>query len=319
MKYLITGGMGFLGSHLAEELLKRGNEVTCLDLFEEKRCTHFRDWETYRLVIDTILNKPLVTQLVRSADAVIHLAAIAEPQQYVQLPRKTIEVNLKASLAILEEVTATNKLFFFSSTSEIYGKNTVQPFREDSDRILGSTDINRWCYSSAKAMVEHYINALHQEQLLEFVGIRIFNCYGPRLKGRVVSKFIDQVQSGKPIVIHGEGAQQRCFTYVSDLVNGIISLIETKSSHGSFYNIGNPKEEYSVKQLAQVVSEQLNQENYPITHVDRAAYGPSYQDLDRRVPSIDKISKAINWSPTVSLQEGISKMIEYNNTFGNNS
>lgn len=316
MKCLVTGGMGFLGSHLAETLLKQGHEVTCLDIFEDKRCEHFRDFDGYKLVVDTILNKAIVTQLVRSSDVVIHLAAVAEPEQYVKFPRKTIEVNLKASLALLEEVTATDKLLFFSSTSEIYGKNAEQPFREDSDRVLGPTDINRWCYSSAKAMVEHYILALYQEHLIDFVGVRIFNCYGPRLTGRVVSKFVERILSGDPLIVHGNGAQKRCFTYVSDLVDGIISLIETKSSHGAFYNIGNPKEEYSVSELAEMVRDIAGQPNHPIEFVDRAAYGPSYQDLDQRVPSIDKIAAAINWQPNTSLKEGVAHMIEYNKALG---
>jgi len=313
MKCLVTGGMGFLGSHLIVELLRRGHQVTCLDIFEDERCSFFRDWDSYKLVIDTILNKPLVTQLVRNADVVFHLAAVAEPEQYVKYPRKTIEVNLKASLAILEEVTATNKLLFFSSTSEVYGKNEDQPFHEDSDRVLGATNINRWCYSSAKAMVEHYISALYQEQLIDFVGVRIFNCYGPRLGGRVVSKFVDCIQSGAPMVIHGDGSQKRCFAYVTDVVEGIISLVETSSSHGAFYNIGDPKEEYSVRQLAEAVRQVAGVPDHPITQIERAAYGSSYQDPDRRVPSIAKITNAIDWKPKITLHDGLAEMLKYNN------
>jgi len=313
MKFLITGGMGFLGSHFSEKLLNNGHEVCAIDLYENKSLDYLNDWDSYKPIIDSINHENIVNKLIDSSDVVMHLAAIAEPEQYVKYPRKTIDINLRASLNILDRVVATDKIFFYSSTSEIYGKNISQPFSEDSDRVLGSTSVNRWCYSTSKSMVEHYCRALKQDGILNFVGIRVFNCYGPRLGGRVIAKFLDRIVSEEPLIIHGDGAQQRCYTYVDDLLDASIKLITDKSTHGDFYNIGNPKEEYSVKELAKIMLDVAGKEDYPVEHVDRSAYGNSYEDPDRRVPDISKIQKSIDWSPKIDIYEGLSKMFKYLN------
>ncbi len=311
MKYLITGGKGFLGSHLTEKLLKEGHEIISFDMMNPKELEYFNDWENYHSVTDTIMNKPVLDRLIDTSDAVVHLAAIAEPEQYVKFPRKTIEINLRASLNILDRLIGTKKLFFYSSTSEIYGKNKIQPFNENSDRVLGSTSINRWSYSSSKAMIEHYCRALDSENLIKFVGIRIFNCYGPRLKGRVLSKFIDLIKKNEPLVVHGDGNQKRCYTYVDDVVDGIYGLINSPKNYGDFYNIGNPNDEYSVNELIDILLNIVGKKNYPIKNVSRNIYGKSYEDTDRRVPDIKKIFDAINWMPKTKIEDGIKQTLKY--------
>ena len=311
MKYLITGGKGFLGSHLTEKILNEGHEVVSLDLISPKKLDYFNDWDSYRSVTDSIMNQNLLNRLIESSDAVLHLAAIAEPEQYVINPRKTIEINLRASLNIIDRIIASKKLFFYSSTSEIYGKNEIQPFTENSDRVLGSTSVNRWSYSTSKAMIEHYCKALFSDKLINFVGIRIFNCYGPRLTGRVIAKFIQRIKKNEPLIIHGDGSQQRCYTYVGDVVDGIYSLIRSPKTYGEFYNIGNPKEEYSIKQLADILLQIMDNKNYPIEYTSRNIYGKSYEDPDRRVPDIKKINDAINWQPTTKLEDGLKSTLKY--------
>ena len=311
MKYFITGGMGFLGSHFTEKLLKDGHEVCSIDLYENKSLSYLNDWDSYKPIIDTIHNSSVVNKLIDSSDVVMHLAAIAEPEQYVKYPRKTIDINLRASLNILDRVIATDKLFFYSSTSEVYGKNTSQPFSENSDRVLGATSVNRWCYSTSKSMVEHYCRALYQDDILNFVGIRVFNCYGPRLGGRVISKFLDKIVKGDPLIIHGDGSQQRCYTYVDDLIEATMMLINDKNTHGDFYNVGNPKEEYSVKELSKIILDISGKKDYRVNHVNRSAYGKSYEDPDRRVPDISKIQEATGWSPKTDIYDGLSRVYDY--------
>ena len=286
MNILITGGMGFLGSHLSEFLTKKKFNITCLDLFEDFSLDYLKDYNNYNLVIDSILNKEILDKLIKSNDLIVHLAGIAEPEQYVKYPRKTIEVNLKASLNIIDNLVSTDKKLFFSSTSEVYGKNTNIPFNESSDRVLGSSNINRWSYASSKSMIEHYLYSLSSEKLINFDGIRIFNCYGPRLKGRVVSKFIEKIKMNETLQIHGNGEQKRCYTYVTDVIDGITKIISKTTFSNDFYNIGNSTEEYSVNDLILIFQKILKNKNINFEHLKRDYYGSSYEDPDRRVPDI---------------------------------
>ena len=311
MNILITGGMGFIGSHLSEFLTKKKYNITCLDLFEEDSLHYLRDFDNFNLVIDSILNKEIIEKLVKANDLIIHLAGIAEPEQYVKYPRKTIEVNLKASLNIIDSIATTEKKLFFSSTSEVYGKNTNIPFYENSDRVLGSSNINRWSYASSKSMIEHYLYSLSSEKLINFDGIRIFNCYGPRLKGRVVSKFIEKIKLNEVLQIHGDGTQKRCYTYIEDVIDGVVKIIEKKSFSNDFYNIGNPLEEHSIHDLILVLKKILKKNKINFEYLKRNYYGSSYEDPDRRVPDITKIKKYINWSPKINLKTGLLKTLKY--------
>ena len=310
MKILVTGGMGFLGSHLVEKLLKDKHQVYALDVAENNDLLKLRDYTNYIPIIDSILNIDNVKKLIEKCDFIYHLAAVAEPEQYVKYPRKVIEINLKASLKIIDEIVGTDKKLFFASTSEIYGKNIKNSFSENDDRLLGPTSVNRWSYSTSKAMIEHYLYALKQESLIDFVGIRIFNAYGPRLNARVVSKFLDCTKHKKSIIVHGDGSQKRCFTYISDIIDAIKKIVENKNNFGQFYNVGNPNEEYSIKELALMV-QNLCEKTCDIKHVRRDFYGNSYEDIDKRVPDISKIENNIGWKPEVDLKTGLKKYWEY--------
>lgn len=311
MKFLVTGGKGFLGSHLSLRLLEEGHEVISYDLYDPKELNYLKDFKGYTSIVDTVMNESVLNRMVECSDAVFHLAAIAEPEQYVNYPRKTIDINLRASLNIIDRLIATNKMFFYSSTSEVYGKNPDVPFNENSDRLLGPTSINRWCYSTSKSMVEHYCNALHMEGILNFVGVRIFNAYGPRLRGRVLDKFINRFKNNQPLEIHGSGDQKRCYTYISDLIDAIMLLINEPNLFGTFYNVGNPFEEYSVSDLASLFCKAVGNPDYPISYIDRDSYGKSYEDPDRRIPDVTKITNVINWEPKVSLNEGLKLTLDY--------
>jgi UDP-glucose 4-epimerase len=310
-RVLITGGMGFLGSHLAHRLLEEGKEVWCLDLFEHPFAERLRDYDKFHLVVDTIKNRPVLKRLIDKVDLVCHLAAIASPDQYVKHTRKVMDITLLSGIDVIEMMRLTGKMLFFTSTSEIYGRNLKVPYSEDDDRVLGSTDIDRWCYSTSKAALEHYIRACHLDGQLDHVTIRVFNCYGPRLTGRVVNRFVDQAILGRPLVVHGDGSQTRCFTWVDDLVDGVLDLLNTPKAHNRVYNIGNPVET-SVLELARLTLEEAGADPSLIqfqTHAE--AIGKSYEDIPRRVPNISRIQDTIGWGPTTSLREGLRRMIQY--------
>ena len=252
-RVLITGGMGFLGSHLTQRFLDRGCEVWALDLFEAPCAEVFKQYDKYHLIIDTIKNLDTLRKLVDRCDLVCHLAAVACPDQYISKTRKVMDITLRSGLDVVELIRLTGKFLFFTSTSEVYGRNPKVPWKEDDDRVLGSTDIDRWCYSSAKATLEHYIRACHLDEQLNYLNIRVFNCYGPRLRDRVVDRFVDAAIGQEPLHIHGDGSHTRCFTYVDDLIDGTLQLLDTPSAHNRVYNIGNTLET-SVLELAQTVN-----------------------------------------------------------------
>ncbi len=248
-------------------------------------------------------------------DVVCHLAAIANPEEYTSFPRKVMDVTLCAGLDIVKLCRLSDKLLFFTSTSEIYGKNPNIPFSEDDDRVLGSTKINRWCYSSSKSAVEHYIYATAQEGHLRYVVTRLFNVYGPRLRGRVVSKFIEKAIQGKDLQVHGDGRQTRCFTYIDDAVDAFVGLILDEKAHNNCYNVGT-QVEHTVDDLAEAI-QKVSIDKIDIQKVDHASlYGKSYEDIPRRVPNVDRIKEAIGWEATTSLEEGVAKTYEYHKERG---
>ncbi len=310
-RVLITGGMGFIGSHLAHRLLEAGREVWVLDLSETPFTRVLRDYDRFHMVVDTIRNRPILQRLVDRVDCVAHLAAVVNPAECARRPRKVMDVTLLAALEIVEMIRWTDKLFLFTSTSEIYGRSEGVPFREDDDRVLGSVDVNRWCYSTSKAAVEHYIKACQLEGQLDYVIGRVFNAYGPRLRHRVVDAFVDAALRGDPLVVHGDGSQTRCFTYIDDVVDAFVRLLDVPEAHNASYNVGDPRE-VTIRDLAHRVIEltgaspnQIEYEN----HLE--AIGDSYEDIPRRVPAIERIGDAVDWSPRIGLDEGLRRMIEY--------
>jgi len=310
-RILITGGMGFLGSHLAQRFLEDGKEVWCLDLYEPPFGAVLREYDRFHMVVDTIKNRPVLAKLIDKVDTVCHLAAVACPDQYVTQTRKVMDITLGSGLDVVEMVRLTGKFLFFTSTSEIYGRNPSLPFREDDDRVLGGTDINRWCYSTSKAALEHYIRACHLDGQLDYVTVRVFNGYGPRLRGRVVDAFVDAALCGQPLVVHGNGQQTRCFTQVDDLIEGFVRLMETPAAHNTVYNIGNPVES-TVLDLAQKIVKLTGRHTGLIDFAcHKSQIGESYEDIGRRVPCIDKINEVVDWEPTIDLDDGLLDMIAY--------
>jgi len=313
MRYLITGAGGFVGSHLTCDLLSKGHEVIALDLaFSDELRVVLSSFSKVTLVTGSVLDQSLLEKLVHISDYVIHLAAIASPEFYVREPKRTIDLNLNASIAIIEMLRFSGKPLFYTSTSEVFGKNPSVPWAEEHDRVIGSSSINRWCYSTSKSMIEHYMYACHQEGSLNFSGVRIFNCYGPRLKGRVVDGFIDAAIHKKPLVIHGDGTQTRCFTYIDDLIRAISMLVTTPEPSNSFYNIGS-NVETTINQLAHIVcttaSLDPSKSIVYVSHLD--AIGSSYEDIPRRVPNCSKALQDLGWKPDVTLEAGLNKMYQH--------
>lgn len=309
--YLITGCGGFVGSHLTEALLARGHHVIGLDLYypeylDRLPSTHFQK------IVGSVHDSSLIDKLIDRSDQVVHLAAIASPQAYVKNPKRTIDINLNASISIIERLRFTQKPLFFASTSEIFGKNPSIPWNETANRTLGPTDINRWCYSTSKAMIEHYLYACSQEGSISFNGVRIFNCYGPRLRGRVVDNFVSNALSANKITIHGDGNQTRCFTYITDLIRALILLLEEPCKQNKFYNIGSSVE-HTINDLATTICNILNIDiSSTIQYLPHSqAIGKSYEDIPRRVPDCTLAQTELGWQPSVSLTDGIKQMIEY--------
>lgn len=309
-KVLVTGGMGFLGSHLCERFLKAGKEVWALDLAEPLFAERLGRYPNFHLVVDTIFNRKTLARLVGRCDLICHLAAIASPGAYVTHPRRTMDIGLRAGLDLIDLVRGTGKFLFFTSTSEVYGRNPNVPWSEDDDRVLGSTEVDRWCYSTSKAMLEHYIRGCHLEGELDYLNVRIFNAYGPRLRGRVLDTFVDAALRGEPLRVHGDGTQTRCFTYVDDLVDGIVGLLDTPAAFNTVYNIGNPHE-ITITELAERVIK-VARSTSSIEYVPHEAdLGTSYEDIPRRVPNIARVQEAISWAPTVPLTRGLASTVTY--------
>lgn len=308
-KFLVTGCMGFIGSHWCEYLLKNGKIVTGIDLgpMDSK---HLLEYDNFTFIEDTIKNYDILQRVIDRVDCVCHFAGIAEPSQYVKSPRKVIDITAVAGIKIIEMCRLTGKLFFFTSTSEVYGKNNKIPFSEDDDRVLGATSTKRWCYSTSKAILEHYLDACACSKELNHVTVRLFNVYGPRLRGRVVTKFIDRFLKNEDIIIHGDGQQTRSFTYVDDVIDAFDSLIVNPECYNQIYNIGT-NVETSIIELAGAIKKIGNFDSKICYVSHKDCYGESFEDIYRRVPDISKITKYTGWEPKTSLYEGLGKTVEY--------
>lgn len=304
--YFVTGAMGFIGSHWCEHLLRQGKKVIGLDI--RKMYPRLLEYENFIFVHDTINNTKVVERCIDASDCVCHFCGIATPKTYVTSPAKVIDVTAKAGLEIINLCRLKGKLFFFTSTSEIYGKNMDVPFREDGDRTLGSTATHRWCYSTSKALLEHYLVACAENGELDFITVRLFNVYGPRLTGRVASTFLKNAIDEKPLIVHGDGSQTRSFTYVDDVIAAFEQLIAAPQCYNSIYNIGNPTET-SIRDFAQIVRD-LSGTSAPMEfRSHKSCYGDSYEDIPRRVPDISRINACIGWEPTTPLADGLRRTI----------
>jgi len=313
---LITGGAGFIGSHLAEALVAREGRVAILDDLSTGSVENIRHLRTHPSVLcafESIMNRGVLAELVDEADVVFHLAAAVGVRRIIESPVRTIETNIKGTELVLEAAAKKKKLVFVASTSEVYGKSARAPFREDDDVVLGSTTKSRWSYATSKFLDEFLALAYWKEKKLPVVVGRLFNTVGPRQVSRygmVLPSFVRQALEGAPITVYGTGKQSRCFSYVADVVEAIIRLVNTGSAVGEVVNIGSD-EEVAIEELARLVKEKTRSAS-PIDYIpyDRA-YEPGFEDMLRRVPCIEKLVGLIGFRPSTPLDVIIDRVVSY--------
>jgi UDP-glucose 4-epimerase len=309
MRVFITGGAGFIGSHLADHYVNAGHQVTILDNFSTGSKTNITHLEGKVTTIDgDIRNIELVESLTKDADLVLHMAAALGVNTILESPLESMSTNITGSEVVLYAAAKFNKRIIIASTSEIYGKNPKQPLSEIDDRVVGAPQKIRWTYSDAKAIEEAMAFALHQEKNLPVTTVRLFNTVGPRQTGRygmVVPRFVHAALKNDPITIYGDGTQSRVFCHVADAVQAIATIAATNSTIGDVYNVGGTGE-VTIKQLAEQVLA-VTRSQSPITYTPYSeAYPAGFEDIQRRVPDISKVKSAINWTPTKDLQQIIS-------------
>jgi UDP-glucose 4-epimerase len=316
MRTLITGGAGFIGSHLADRLLADGHTVFVLDDLSTgsfENIAHLKGLPGFHYTIDSVLNERVLAELVDQCDIVYHLAAAVGVRLIVESPVRTIETNVHGTEVVLKQAAKKSKLVLIASTSEVYGKSADVPFREDGDLALGASCRHRWAYACSKALDEFLALAYWKEKKLPVVIVRLFNTVGPRQTGRygmVVPTFVRQALAGEPITVFGDGAQTRCFTAVSDVVSALVSLPQEPRAVGGVFNIGNT-DEITIRQLAERVKA-LTDSPSPIVNVPYdEAYEAGFEDMPRRVPDIGRIAALIGYQPRVDLDETLRLVIEF--------
>ena len=314
MRALITGGAGFIGSHLSERLLDEGHKVSVIDDLSTgafENIAHLKGRPGFAYTIDTITNEPLLAELVDQCDVVFHLAAAVGVKLIVEAPVRTIETNVHGTEVVLRAAAKKNKLVIIASTSEVYGKSADVPFREDGDLALGPTSKHRWAYACSKAIDEFLALAYHNEKKLPVIVVRFFNTVGPRQTGRygmVVPNFVRQALDGQPITVFGDGNQTRCFTYVGDVVDALVKLCQDPRAIGEVYNLGN-EEEVSIRELAERVKASTGSASPIVTIPYDQAYESGFEDMPRRVPDISKVRALIGFEPKVKLDETLQLVI----------
>ena len=309
MRVFITGGAGFIGSHLADHYINAGHTVTLLDNFSTGSKSNIAHLEGKVTTVDgDIRNIELIDQLTKDADLVLHMAAALGVNTILESPLESISTNIVGSEVVLNAAAKHNKRIIIASTSEIYGKNPQQPLSETDDRVVGAPQKIRWTYSDAKAIEEAMAFALHQEKQLPVTTVRLFNTVGPRQTGRygmVVPRFVHAALKNEPITIYGDGTQSRVFCHVADAVQAIATMAATDSTIGDVYNVGGTGE-VTIKQLAEQVLSVTGSKS-EITYAPYSdAYPAGFEDIQRRVPDISKVKGAIGWSPTKDLNQIIS-------------
>jgi UDP-glucose 4-epimerase len=316
MRYLITGGAGFVGSHLAEELLRRSHEVHVIDDLSTgtiHNIRHLKTHDRFHYTIDTSAHKSLLAELVDGVDAVYHLAAAVGVKLIVESPVRTIETNIRLTEILLEVANKKKRPVFIASTSECYGKSVEFPFREEGDLVLGPSSKGRWSYACSKLIDEFLAIAYFRERKLPTVVGRLFNTVGPRQTGQygmVVPTFVRQALAGQPLTVYGDGTQSRCFTHVSDVVRALIGLMETPAAYGQVVNIGNTQE-ITILELAREVLRMTGSKSDVVFVPYEKAYEPGFEDMPRRVPDLTKIRNLIGWRPTIGLEQILIDVIDY--------
>jgi UDP-glucose 4-epimerase len=315
MKIMITGGAGFVGSHLADRCIDLGWDVSILDDLSTgsfDNIVHRKGHPRFQYVIDTMFNKPLVSELVDRADVVFHLAAAVGVRLIVESPVRTIETNVHGTEIVLEAVARKRKRVIIASTSEVYGKSTRVPFSEDDDLVMGPTIRGRWSYACSKALDEFLGLAYFHEKRVPVTVVRLFNTVGPRQTGRygmVVPNFVAQALSGQPITVYGDGTQSRCFGYVGDAVEALVRISQSSSVIGEVLNVGNDQE-ITIGDLAKLVRERTGSSS-EISYIPYdKAYGPGFEDMQRRVPSLKKLERLIKYRPSTPLGQIVDSVID---------
>ena len=316
MRILITGGAGFIGSHLADAYLERGDEVFVLDDLSTgsiDNIRHLRGHPRFHYTIESVHHAPTVAELVDQCDVVFHLAAAVGVRLIVESPVRTIETNVHGTEVVLAQANKKKKKVLIASTSEVYGLSTDVPFREDGCLVLGATIRGRWSYACSKAIDEFLALAYWRERKLPTLIARLFNTVGPRQTGQygmVVPTFIKQALTGRPITIHGDGTQSRCFTDVSDVVGALVGLMDHPGAVGGVFNVGS-SEEVSIQTLAERVKE-LTASKSEIVYIPyERAYGEGFEDMPRRLPDLAKIQSLLGYRPRKSLEQILSGVIDY--------
>ncbi len=316
MRILITGGAGFIGSHLAERCLQEGWSVALLDDLSTgsfENISHLKGRPGFSYNIDSVFNEPLVAELVDNSDLVFHLAAAVGVRLIVESPVRTIETNVHGTEVVLRAVAKKRKRFFIASTSEVYGKSNKFPFCEDDDLVSGSTTQRRWSYACTKALDEFLALAYFREKNVPVTVVRLFNTVGPKQTGQygmVLPTFVRQALLGEPMTVFGDGLQSRCFGYVGDAVEAFVRLIKSSKVAGEVINVGND-EEITIRGLAELVKSQTGSDS-EIVHIPYSeAYGPGFEDMRRRVPSLAKLERLIHYRPNTPLETIVHYVTEH--------
>ena len=316
MRVLITGGAGFIGSHLTDAYLERGDEVFCIDDLSTgsiDNIAHVKGHPRYHYTIDSVHHQPVVAELIDQCDVVFHLAAAVGVKLIVESPVRTIETNVRGTEVVLAQANKKKKKVLVASTSEVYGLSQEVPFREDGNLVMGATTKGRWSYACSKAIDEFLALAYWREKKLPTVIVRLFNTVGPRQTGQygmVIPTFVRQALAGRPITVYGDGTQTRCFGYVRDVVGALVALMERDEATGQVFNIGS-NEEVSIMELARRVKELTGSKSDIVTVPYDEAYEEGFEDMPRRVPDISKIAALTGFRPTVPLDGILQTVIEY--------
>ena len=316
MRVLITGGAGFIGSHLSEALLDQGHQVLIIDNLSTgsiDNIAHLKGRAGFEYTIDSVENEPLLAELIDRSDVVFHFAAAVGVKLIVEQPVYTIETNVHGTEIVLKHANKKKKLVVVASTSEVYGKSNDVPFREEADLVMGQTTKHRWAYACSKAIDEFLALAYWKERKLPVIIVRFFNTVGPRQTGQygmVIPNFVRQALAGEPITVFGDGTQSRAFTHVTDVVGALLKLVQEPKAIGEVINIGNTQE-VTIGDLAQKVKDLTGSESVIRYIPYDQAYDSGFEDMPRRVPSLTKINRMIGYEPRFTLDDILTQVIEY--------